>query len=106
MKLIAIIAILLCSMHAVGQKGYAKDSLQFKAYVHITYLDARVKEIEVKKVFCDYCSKDQLKYLTQNFWSMANSEKYNADVRLVKGLRKRTLLTRISKEDFQNLKND
>ncbi len=106
MKWIAVIAIFFGSMQVFGQKGYAKDSLQFKAYVHLIYVEARIKEIKVKKVFCDYCSENQLKYLKQNFWNMANSEKYNADVRLAKGLRKRTLLTRIAKEDFQNLKNE
>jgi len=89
-----------------GQNGYAKDSLQFKAYVHLTYLEARVTNIKVKKVFCDYCSESQLEYLTQKFWDMANSEKYDSEVRLQKGLRKRTLLTRIPKKDFKNLKND
>lgn len=105
MKWIAVIAILMGSMQVYGQKGYAKDSLQIKAYVHLTYVEGRIKEIKVKKVFCDYCSEKQLIYLKQNFWNTANSEKYNADVRLVKGVRKRILLTRISKQDFQNLKN-
>jgi len=88
-----------------GQKGFAKDSLQFKAYVHITYLEARVTDIKVRKVFCDYCSENQLEYLKQKFWGMANSEKYDSEVRLQKGLRKRTLITRIPREHFKGLKN-
>lgn len=106
MKWITVIFLLLGSMHTFGQKGYAKDSLQFKAYVHITYLETRVNQIKVKKVFCDYCTDNQLKYLEQKFWDMANTEKYHPEVRLKKGLRKRTLLTRISKKDFKKLNDD
>lgn len=106
MKQLVAIALFFCASHMFGQQGYAKDSLQFKAYVHILYESARASSISVKKVFCDYCTETQLKYLKQKFWEMANSEKYNPEVRLNKGLRKRTLLTRISKKDFEKLKSD
>lgn len=106
MKWILVIGMLLASIPAIGQQGYTKDSLQFKAYVHLSYEENKIKEIVVKKVFCDYCTDNQLKHLKDIFWSMADFEKYNADVRLIKGLRKRTLLTRISKEEFNKLKDE
>jgi len=105
-KWIVLILIFWSSTQCFGQRGYTKDSLQFKAYIHLTYLDAKVKGIKVKKVFCDYCTDGQLKHLKQRFWDMANSEKYDLDMGLGKVLIKRSLITRIAKEDFKNMNNE
>ncbi len=106
MKWIAFILFFLSSIQCIGQRGYAKDSLQFKAYIHTTYEESFVKSIVVKKVFCDFCNKNELEYLKQRFWDMTNADKYHPALRIKNGVRKTTLITRVSKKDFEELKND
>lgn len=106
MKWIAVIAIFLGSMQVFGQKGYAKDSLQVKLYANITYEDAQTKEIKIRKVFCDYCNESQLKFIKEEGWRRAYNERNLPENRLTKGVRKLTLIIRMAKEDFQNMKNE
>ena len=94
------------SMHCMGQKGYARDSLQIKLYADIKYEEGRTMDIAIRKVFCDYCDEGQLKYLKHEGWRRAYLERNLPENRLSKGIRKLTLLIRISKEDFKNLKNE
>ncbi len=106
MKLVVVIAFLLCSTYCLGQKGYAKDSLQVKLYANITYENKQAKKIEVRKIFCDYCNESQLGFIKQEGWRRAYEERNLPENRLVKGIRKLTIIIRIAKEDFKNLKSD
>jgi len=105
-KWIAVIAILFGSMQVFGQKGYATDSLQVKLYADITYENRQTKEIKIRKVFCDYCNESQLKFIKEEGWRRAYEERNLPENRLRKGVRKLTIIIRIAKEDFQNLKNE
>lgn len=106
MKSLIIIALCVCSTYCVAQKGYAKDSLQVKLYASITYENKQAKKIEVRKIFCDYCNEDQLKFIKAEGWRRAYQERNLPENRLTKGIRKLTIIIRIAKEDFKNLKNE
>ena len=98
--------ILLMSSVVVGQVGYAKDSLQIKMYADIEYENKQPIRIEVKKVFCDYCSDKQLKIVKQEGWRRAYMERYSPENRLKKGIRKLTLILRFAKADFKAMNNE
>ena len=88
MKWIAVIAILIGSTQVFGQKGYAKDSLQVKLYANITYENRQTKEIKIRKVFCDYCNENQLKFIKEEGLRRAFQERNLPENRLTKGVRK------------------
>jgi len=86
--------------------SYKKDSLQIKVYTEIDYVNKRVKEIVVKKVFCDYCSENQIKFLKEKALELATYDKYNPKKRLINGTRKFALIIRVSKKDFLEIKTN
>lgn len=94
------------SIIAFGQEGYAKDSLQIKIYADITYENNRSKSIKVRKVFCDYCTEIQLKYIKEEGWRRAYDERYLPENRLIKGIRKLTIIIRMAKKDFKAFNNE
>ena len=98
--------IFLGSMQVLGQKGYAQDSLQVKLYANITYEDRQAREIKIRKIFCDYCNETQSKFIKEEGWRRAYQERYLPENRLTKGVRKLTIIIRIAKKDFKNLKDE
>lgn len=103
MKWIVFLLIFWSSTQCFGQKGYAKDSLQIKLYANITYENKKSKEIKVRKVFCDYCNENQVKFIKEEGWRRAYQERYLPENRLTKGVRKLTIIIRIAKDDFKNM---
>ena len=90
----------------VGQVGYAKDSLQIKLYADIEYKNRQPIRIDVRKVFCDYCSEKQLKRVKQEGWRRAYMERYSSENRMVTGIRKLTLILRFAKRDFKDMNKE
>jgi len=86
-----------------GQKGYAKDSLQIKLYADITYSNNQPKKINVRKVFCDYCSEAQIEIVKQEGWRRAYNERMHPENRLLNGIKKLTIIMRFAKADFKKL---
>jgi hypothetical protein len=99
---IALIA-LTCNL-LEAQIGPYADSLQVKTYVHIEYHNKYPKGIQVKKVFCNYCSPEQKEHVKLKAWHLAYDERFDPINVLVKGTRKLTLLIRVSKADFKAIK--
>jgi len=87
-------------------QSYAKDSLQIKVYTQIKYINNKVVDIKLKKVFCDYCSDYQRKEMGYEGLRRANIEKYYPENRLENGIKKLALYIRIAKKDFSILKQD
>lgn len=92
--------------YGFAQVGYQKDSLQIKAYTEIIYRDGLVKEIQVKKVFCDYCSEFQLKLIGEEAYRRTYLIRNDEGIKQVNGKFNHALYIRISKKDFANMKKD
>jgi hypothetical protein len=103
-----VIALAICSFNlSIAQKrDYAIDSLQIKVYTEIEYVNSHSKNIKVKKVFCDYCSKNQIKFLKERAKQLAYYDRYNPKERMVNGMRKFAIIIRVSKKDFIAIKED
>jgi hypothetical protein len=92
--------------NAFSQIGYQKDSLQIKVYSEIKYIEGLVKEIKVDTVFCDYCSKNQIKLLKEEALRTTYLIRNDEEIKLVNGTYKHALFIRISKKDFLEMKED
>lgn len=94
---------LICVSHSYTQ-SFRKDSLQFKVYTKAFFEDGKVKNIEVDKVFCDYCSPTQIIALKQ--LSIRSSIKLikQPKYKLINGEKRLAIYIRVKREDFANLK--
>jgi len=105
-QIILFLFVCFITANCFSQSGYQKDSLQIKVYTEIEYLESQVKDIEVIKVFCDYCSEFQTEMLSQEALRRTYLEKDNEKIRLVNGKYKHAIYIRISKKDFSELKEE
>jgi hypothetical protein len=98
----------MCFFHisAKAQLGYAKDSLQIKVYTQIEYKNYKAIKIISKKVFCDFCSDLQLKYLENEALRRTNLEVANPKYVSKNGKAKLALYIRVSKKDFAEIKDN
>ena len=107
MKRLEIFLIILCCTLAssgFSQSGYQKDSLQIKVYTEIEYVQTLVKDITVKKVFCDYCSEFQREQIKIEAIRRTYLIRNDIDIKLENGIYRHALYIRISKKDFSKLK--
>lgn len=88
------------------QRNYSVDSLQIKVYTEIKYINSQPKDIAVKKVFCDYCSEKQIKFLEEKAKELAFYDRFNPKKRRANGLRKFAIIIRVSKKDFLAIRNE
>ena len=93
------------TFNALAQ-GFKKDSLQFKVYTIAIFKDSRVKSIELDKVFCDYCSDEQTTALGQTGLKLSNNLIKKPKNRLINGKKRLTIIIRVKKEDFYNIKQN
>jgi hypothetical protein len=105
-KFIIICFCLISVGNAFSQIGYQKDSLQIKVYSEIEYIEGLVKEIKVDTVFCDYCSKNQMKMLKEEALNRTYLIRNDKGIKLVNGKYKHALLIRISKKDFLEMREE
>ena len=109
MKYLQIIFTIFCctfAAHVFAQSGYQKDSLQIKVYTKIEYKDSYAKDIQVDKVFCDYCSEYQIEKIKTEAKKIAYLERNAKKNRLKNGIKKLALYIRVSKKDFSELKEE
>jgi hypothetical protein len=93
--------------YSVAQKrNYTVDSLQIKVYTEIEYTNSQPKDILVKKVFCDYCTNNQIKYIGEKAKELAFYDRYNPKKRIVNGIRKFAIIIRVSKKDFLAIRDE
>lgn len=105
--LITVFLYCLCFNYSEAQsKNYALDSLQIKVYTEIEYINSNPKKIEVKKVFCDYCTENQIKYLGEKAKELAFYDRFNPKKRRVNGIRKFAIIIRVSKKDFLEIRDE
>jgi hypothetical protein len=90
----------------VFSQDYRKDSLQIKVYTEIEYKAGEPIDIKLKKVFCDYCSKNQLQLLGEDAIRRTESEKYDPKNNLTNGKKKIAVYIRIAKSDFAGIKEE
>lgn len=91
---------------AAQKRNYTVDSLQIKVYTEIKYVNSQPKDIAVKKVFCDYCTDNQIKYIGEKAKEFAFYDRYNPKKRIVNGMRKFAIIIRVSKKDFLAIRDE
>ena len=104
-----IILFLYCfsTNYSVAQKrNYTLDSLQIKVYTEIAYVNSQPRDIVVKKVFCDYCTDNQIKYIGEKAKEFAFYDRYNPKKRIVNGMRKFVIIIRVSKKDLSAIRDE
>ena len=109
MKLSQIIMVLFCMfLTSLGfaQVGYQKDSLQIKVYTEAEYRNGLVKEVEVKHVFCDYCTEYQKKRIVEEAIRRTYFARYEEGIKLNNGKYRYAIYIRISKKDFLEIESD
>lgn len=103
---ISIGILFLLGTYNVFAQGFTKDSLQFKVYTIATFKDSRVKNIKLDRVFCDYCSNEQTTALGQTGLKLSKSLVMKPKNRLINGEKRLTIIIRVKREDFFNIKKN
>jgi hypothetical protein len=93
----------LCNYFVTGQ-SLTDDLLQIKVYTIANFGDSKLKDIEVTKVFCDYCSPSQLKAIGDLAVKISKNKVKEPENRLENGQKKFTLNIRVTKKDFTRFK--
>lgn len=101
-----ILAVVFCvlAINVSAQRGYQKDSLQFKVYTKMLInKEMFVDTIKVRKVFCDYCNDKQKTLLG------LQAVEISSDMRNMPRFRKPgehliAVYIRLARTDFENLK--
>lgn len=109
MRNLLIITLCFCFFfvgNTFAQIGYQKDSLQIKVYTEIEYRDGLVKDIRVRKIFCDYCTEYQKKLIKEEATRRTHMLGREEGMRIINGKYKHALYIRISKEDFLEMEQD
>jgi hypothetical protein len=101
-----VVLYLMSILNVASQNGYKKDSLQIKVYTIIEYINNEAKSIEVKRVFCDYCSDIQVEAISEEAKKRSYAARNAKENRLENGIRKLSLYIRISKKDFAAIKEE
>ena len=105
-----IIILLSCSLSAnysVAQKrSQANDTLRIKVYTKIKYVEGRMQNIEVTKVFCDYCSPAQIEALKDQARSIIYREKRYWTKGKENKIQKFTMIIYVARDDLFAIKED
>ncbi|MGS2726265.1 hypothetical protein ACU8DI_06610 [Psychroserpens sp. BH13MA-6] len=101
-----LIMVLIFSQVNVSAQSYRKDSLQIKSYTLIEYRNNDVKEVQLLKVLCDYCTEFQKKIIGEEAKRRAFLERYDPKNRLKEGQKKLAIYIRIAKKDFAAIKEN
>ncbi len=105
-----IFALILCGLsfnYGIAQKkDFSKDTLRIKVYTEIEYVEGRMQNAEVTKVFCDYCTLVQMEALKEQAKSIIYREKRYWSYGKVNDIQKLTLIISVSRKDLAAIKND
>ncbi|MEJ6792689.1 MAG: hypothetical protein QNK89_08190 [Lacinutrix sp.] len=101
-----ITLLLFCAFQTITAQDFRIDSLQIKVYTEIDYKAGKPIGIKLKKVFCDYCSKNQLKLLGEDAIRRTKSEQNDPKNKLKNGKKKIAVYIRISKKDFARIREE
>ncbi|SDB34875.1 hypothetical protein SAMN03097699_0832 [Flavobacteriaceae bacterium MAR_2010_188] len=103
--IILILAFAFVSTKAKAQ-GYAEDSLQIKVYSEINYESYRPVSIKITKVFCEYCSPNQLKHIKGVAYETAYGERNAPENVMKNGKKKLAIYLRLPKDKFRLLRDE
>ncbi|SDS33074.1 hypothetical protein SAMN04515667_1932 [Formosa sp. Hel1_31_208] len=101
-----LITIFLLSTAFMRAQSYRKDSLQIKSYTLIEYQNNEVKDIQLLKVICDYCTDFQKKAIGEEAKRRAFQERLDPKNRVKDGKKKLAIYIRIAKTDFAEIKEN
>jgi len=87
-------------------QSYRKDSLQIKAYTLIKYENNQVKDIELIKVLCDYCTDLQKKAIGEEALRRSFLDRYSDENRMTNGQKKLAIFIRVAKRDLAAIKEE
>ncbi|MGB3608592.1 MAG: hypothetical protein WA775_08470 [Psychroserpens sp.] len=94
------------STAVMAAQSYKKDSLQIKSYATIEYSNNEVKDIELLKVLCDYCSDFQKKIIGEEVLRRSFNERFDPKNRIKNGKKKLAIYIRIAKKDLAAIKEE
>ena len=109
MKLLKILIIIFSFLYVnltFAQVGYQKDSLQIKVYTEAEYRNGLVKEVDVKNIFCEYCTEHQKELIVAEAIRRTYLARNEEGIKLNNGKYRHAIYIRISKKDFQEIKSD
>lgn len=91
-----------CLMNTIAysQRGFEVDSIQIKVYTQIEYENYKPIKIEVTKIFCDYCSEEQLKKVELKAIQTTQRVRYNSESILANGSRRIKHVIRFKRDKF------
>nr|WP_321235056.1 hypothetical protein [uncultured Psychroserpens sp.] len=100
------ITILCLNSGLLSAQSYTKDSLQIKSYTVIEYRNNEVKDIQLLKVICDYCTDFQKEVIGEEAKRRTYLERLDPKNRLKEGKKKLAIYIRIAKTDFAEIKDN
>lgn len=101
-----LLLVMLCLVTVSNAQSYKKDSLQIKSYTLIEYVNNEVKNIELLKVMCDYCTEIQKEAIGKEAIRRSYLERFDPKNRLKEGKKKLAIYIRVAKKDFAAIKED
>lgn len=88
------------------QRDLSKDTLRIKVYTEIKYVEGRMQNVEVTKVFCDYCSPIQIEALEDQARSIIHREKRYWTKGKENKIQRYTLIISVSRKDLLALMDE
>jgi hypothetical protein len=86
------------------KRDSGKDTLRIKVYTQIKYVDGRMQNVEIEKVFCDYCSPLQIEALEDEARSIIRREKMYWTRGKENKIQRYTLIISVARKDLLALK--
>jgi len=105
-KCVLLLSTILCLSNLHAQKGYSVDSLQIKVYTEIDYVNNDTKAINIRKVFCEYCTEDQKRGIEDEALRRSYLERNDKKNKLANGRKRLAIYIRISRSDFAYLEGN
>ncbi len=102
----AFVLTLFTSLSSWSQRGYQEDSLQIKVYSEIIYDQFEPIKINITKVFCDYCTENQIKHVKEIAWDLAYRDRNAPENVMNEGKKKLAIYLRIPKDKFILLRDE
>lgn len=86
------------------KKESVKDTLRIKVYTEIKYVDGRLNNVDVTKVFCDYCSQGQIDAMKEQALAIVHREKRYWTYGKENKIQKYTLIISVARKDLIEIK--
>ena len=94
-----------CNISVSKAQSFRKDSLQIKVYTLAEFSNSELKNIKLRKIFCDYCSEKQLNVIGELGLKKAKEVVKSSRKKVNNGTQKIAVYLRVSREDFIKFKD-